>query len=203
MKSNISGYEAFCLLNSMRLYYIGDYDYLKYGATHRYSLETFSTRKDKFQFMRLGRMFQREEELEYFLAYGFYRNPKAWIRDFLNKELMKEFQEFVSKQKNLQAYLSEKLTHYDKESFLDLMKSGPDISPLIFKMLDKENTALHFFIILDYFYKIAESYQNLYAGDRVDWDKFYLSYKKFLPLYKNYQYFNTDQLKIILSNFTK
>ncbi len=203
MKSNISGYDAFCYLNSMRLYYTGDYDYFKYGATHRYSLETFSTRKDKFQFMRLGRLFPREEDLEYFLAYGFYRNHKAWIRDFLSKELLREYQDFVSSQKNLQAYLSEKLTHYDKESFLDLMEAGPDISPIIFKMLDKENNSLHLFIILDYFYKISESYQKLYAGDRLDWDRFYLSYKKFLPFYKNYQYFNVDQLKIILSNFTK
>ena len=72
----ITGYEAFCLYQAIKLHFTTDYyDYFKYGGKSKISVDAFENRKDKFYFYKLSRRLQSKDDLVDFLKRKFRYEP--------------------------------------------------------------------------------------------------------------------------------
>lgn len=82
----MTGYEAFTLYNALKLHFTSDtYDYFKYKAKSRTSIESFERRKDKYYFYKLSRQ-QREEDYIQFLVSNLLEKPDSWVGELVQEE---------------------------------------------------------------------------------------------------------------------
>jgi hypothetical protein len=82
----ITGYEAFCLYQSIKLHFTSDsYDFHKYGGKSKVSVEAFENRKDKYFFYKLSRRLPNREELISFIVANFVTDENCWVGNLLEE----------------------------------------------------------------------------------------------------------------------
>ena len=78
-----TGFAAYALWNALKLHFTSDsYDYFKYNGKTNVSKQTFSTRKDKYQFYKLSRKFDLEQLKNFYIA-NFLEGNGEWVGDLL------------------------------------------------------------------------------------------------------------------------
>jgi len=87
----MTGYEAFTVYNALKLHFSSEkYDYFKYKAKSRVTIDTFERRKDKYYFYKLSRQ-QREDDYVQFLVSNFLENPNLWVGELLQEESLSKY----------------------------------------------------------------------------------------------------------------
>lgn len=82
----MTGYEAFTLYNAMKLHFTNEkYDYFKYKAKSRTSIDSFERRKDKYYFYKLSRR-QNQEDYIQFLVSNFVEKPEVWVGELIQDD---------------------------------------------------------------------------------------------------------------------
>lgn len=82
----ITGYEAFCLFQALKLHFTTDtYDFFKYNGKSKVSVDAFENRKDKYHYYKLSRRLQNKNDLTVFIVSNFLSNDKLWIGDLLTE----------------------------------------------------------------------------------------------------------------------
>ena len=83
----MSGYEAYCLYNSLKLHFNSDsYDYFRYNGKISSSIEAFENRKDKYHFYKLSRRFTNDEQGRDFIVANLVHDSNVWIGHLLTEE---------------------------------------------------------------------------------------------------------------------
>ena len=83
----MTGYEAYCLYNSLKLHFNSDsYDYFRYGGKISSSIEAFENRKDKYHFYKLSRRFTNDEQGRDFIVANLVHDSNVWIGHLLTEE---------------------------------------------------------------------------------------------------------------------
>jgi len=78
-----TGFAAYALWNALKLHFTSDsYDYFKYNGKTNVSKQTFSIRKDKYQFYKLSRKYSLEELKNFYVA-NFVYGKSEWVGDLL------------------------------------------------------------------------------------------------------------------------
>ena len=78
-----TGFAAFALYNALKLHFTSDsYDYFKYHGKTNVSKQTFTTRKDKYQFYKLSRKYGIEELRDFYIA-NFLEGDINWVGELL------------------------------------------------------------------------------------------------------------------------
>ena len=81
-----SGFAAFAMWNALKLHFTSDsYDYFKYNGKTNVSKQTFSTRKDKYQFYKLSRKYSLNELKDFYVA-TFLVDNNHWVGDLLTPQ---------------------------------------------------------------------------------------------------------------------
>lgn len=154
----ITGYEAFCTFQALKLHFSSDsYDFFKYHGKSKISVDSFENRKDKYHFYKLSRRLSNKDELILFIVANLLHNDNLWVGDLLTEESETIFRE---RQKILQS-LSYTFENDCRKLFdgidspNDLLRSdGGDYPILLTKTLQKEihietlcilNSILNFF----------------------------------------------------------
>ena len=73
-----TGYDAYELYLGIKLHFNSDYDYIKYNGKVNTNFDAFLKRKDKFQFAKLGSVY--DKELKDFIVSNLI-NEDSWIGD--------------------------------------------------------------------------------------------------------------------------
>ena len=74
-------FEAYQNYLALKLHFLdSNYDYIKYNGKVSASVDSFKSRKDKYQFLKLSKKLSDEQITEYYIA-NFIRNKK-WIGEF-------------------------------------------------------------------------------------------------------------------------
>ena len=61
-----TGFAAFAMWNALKLHFTSDsYDYFKYNGKTNVSKQSFTTRKDKYQFYKLSRKYSLEDFINF------------------------------------------------------------------------------------------------------------------------------------------
>ena len=83
----ITGYEAFCTFQSLKLHFTSDsYDLFKYHGKSKISVDSFENRKDKYHFYKLSRRLSNKDELVLFIVANLLHNDNLWVGDLLTEE---------------------------------------------------------------------------------------------------------------------
>ena len=78
-----TGFAAYALWNALKLHFTSDsYDYFKYNGKTNVSKQTFSIRKDKYQFYKLSRKYSLEELRNFYVA-NFVYGKSDWVGELL------------------------------------------------------------------------------------------------------------------------
>jgi hypothetical protein len=81
-----TGFAAFALYNALKLHFTSDsYDYFKYNGKTNVSKQSFTVRKDKYQFYKLSRKYDLENLKNYYVA-NFINGNGNWVGDMLGPE---------------------------------------------------------------------------------------------------------------------
>jgi len=89
-----TGFAAYALWNSLKLHFTSDsYDYIKYNGKTNVSKQSFTTRKDKYQFYKLSRKYNLEELKNFYIA-NFVAGNAEWVGNLLQdgEEIYKKWQ---------------------------------------------------------------------------------------------------------------
>ena len=89
-----TGFAAYALWNALKLHFTSDsYDYIKYNGKTNVSKQSFTTRKDKYQFYKLSRKYELEELKNFYVA-NFVAGNAEWVGNLLQdgEEIYKKWQ---------------------------------------------------------------------------------------------------------------
>lgn len=78
-----TGFEAYKLYTSLKLHFTSDsYDAIKYSYKTNVSKQSFTVRKDKYQFYKLSRKYELEELKNFYIA-NFIQGNADWVGDLI------------------------------------------------------------------------------------------------------------------------
>jgi len=139
----MTGYDAFCLYESLKLHFNKDsYDFFKYNGKTNVTITAFENRKDKYHFYKLSRKYSDKQDLTDFIVANLMINERLWVGDLLSEDA--EVRHRVRK-KTLQSlsYVFEndcKTLFEGTSNPNDVIKTNGDYPILLTKALRKEIT---------------------------------------------------------------
>jgi hypothetical protein len=81
------GFDVYKTYLAIKLHFQSDsYDYYKYGGKVNAKLETFTRRKDRYFFYKLGTKYGQDDILDFFVA-NFIADSKRWIGNLLQNAI--------------------------------------------------------------------------------------------------------------------
>ena len=88
----MNSYEAYKKYVAIKLHFQQEkYDYFKFNGVVKVSKDKFLTRKDKYFFDRICKLYD-DKEYEFLLVANFLENENLWIGDILSDECRQKFQ---------------------------------------------------------------------------------------------------------------
>ena len=189
-------YDAYRYYMALKLHFeTDDYDASKYNFKTSVKPQSFWKRRDKFHFAKVGKKFDKPDELVQFYVSQF-TNENIWIGDMLEGEQV--YQDWQKKYQSLSYTftndinkLSEKVTNFD-----DLF--AIDTHPLIVKEYLSGSITLESVVIIDKLTNFMKRADKQITETIVwpDVSRLIRKYKTFLPI-------DQDKFKkIILKGFT-
>jgi hypothetical protein len=130
----MNGFEAYKEYLAVKNHFsLDNYDYIKYNGRISASEASFLKRKDKFFFTKLGRRFDRQDELRDFLVSNFLHNEKIWVGNLLDEKHLEVYKSWQKKQQSLSYVLRS-----DYSTILSFMDNNNVTFDTLFDMRDNE-----------------------------------------------------------------
>ncbi len=166
------------------------YDYVKYGGKVSATYESFTKRKDKYQFSKLAK---KEDLVNFIVANMISKSPPKWPGDLLTEQANKNYREWLRRQQALTYTVQEDLDKID-----DLKKSirvTEGQHPEILKMFMVNDISIETLIIIDSMAGIFK-YWNEKIQDPIVWPTNELLLTKYRPMVQ----FDREKFKTILKH---
>jgi hypothetical protein len=97
----MTGFECYTLFMGIKLHFTSSYDFLKYnGKIHNVTINSFDSRKDKYFFHKLSRVYPEKEIFIDFLVSNFLMKGRLWVGDLLTDEAKYIYR---NRQKNIES----------------------------------------------------------------------------------------------------
>jgi hypothetical protein len=152
----MNSYEAYKKYVAIKLHFQQEkYDYFKFNGVVKVSKDKFLTRKDKYFFDRICKLYD-DKEYEFLLVANFLENENLWIGDILSDECRQKFQNWKKTQQSLDYTFKQDLNKINdilisyNLTFDDIFKiANNDNWPLIVNLAIKKEISLETFIIMN------------------------------------------------------
>lgn len=96
-----TGFAAYALWNALKLHFTSNsYDYFKYHGKTNVSKQSFTIRKDKYQFYKLSRKYNLEELRDFYVA-NFMASNGNWVGDMTGPDGEEIYQKWQKTQQSL------------------------------------------------------------------------------------------------------
>ncbi len=190
----MTGYEAFCLYNSLKLHFNSDsYDYFRYNGKVSTSIEAFENRKDKYHFYKLSRRFTNADQGRDFIVANLVHDPNVWIGNLLTEESDIQYRK---RQKIIQAltysFSNEIQSLFDGDPNENLMVQDGDHPVLLTKLLQGD-VSIETVCILNTILNFVPMWDKK-IGDTIHYPRISRTIKKYTPFIQ----FEPTKYKIIL-----
>jgi hypothetical protein len=191
----MTGYEAFCLYNSLKLHFNSDtYDYFKYKGKVSTSIEAFENRKDKYYFYKLSRRFTNAEQGRDFIVANFVHDPNVWVGNLLTEESNIQYRK---RQKVIQSlsysFTNEVDSLMSQENPNDLLMIHDGDYPILLTKLLHDDVSLETICIMNSLMNFVPMWDKKIT-DTIHYPKISRTIKKYTPFIQ----FNQTNMKIIL-----
>lgn len=192
----MTGYEAFCLYNSLKLHFSNkDYDFFKYNGKSNISINSFENRKDKYYFYKISRKFPIREDYVDFLVSNFLHDEQIWIGNLIleeaaerNRERLRNVQSLSYIFKNDCTLLIENCS--DPNSILEVQSGN---YPKLLKMYLQHDVQLETVCIMNSLMNFITMWSRK-ISDTIQWPMIERRIKKYTP----FLVYDSNKMKNIL-----
>ena len=184
------GFDTYQTYLALKRHFTSNYDYFKYKGKVKASLESYLRRKDKFFFRKLGKKYDKEELVNFFVS-NFVVSDN-WIGNLVSQESEENYVRFQKRMQSL-SYLYDNDVHriidYCRENDLQLnsvLLVEDDNHPILLKLLLQKKISIETVIIMDDPLKFIR-YWNAKLDDIIWEEKKQLisNYRQFLKYDRN------------------
>ena len=196
----MTGFEAYKEYLAVKNHFsLDSYDYIKYNGRISASEASFLKRKDKFFFTKLGRRFDRREELRDFLVSNFLHNEKIWVGNLLDEKHLDVYKSWLKKQQSLSYVLrsdfSTVLSFMDDKdvTFDTLFKMRDNELPLLLQLQQEDTIQVETLIVMD---KVLNFFRRW--DKKVEDDIFYPIVRKRIKKYEGFIDYDISKAKSLM-----
>jgi hypothetical protein len=169
-------FEAYQLYVSIKQHFtMPSYDFFKYNGKVRVRLESFESRKDKYQFYKLSK---KKDPLQFLVA-NLSEEPNVWIGDLMNPEKELIYNSYL-KRKESMTYIFKNDIENLLEDFDQNFKVDEGDYPYLLKLLIRKKITKETFIIINDCVSFFGSW-NKNIHDPVLWPTISMNCKKLYP----------------------
>ena len=170
----LSSFETYSLYLALKNHFSREsYDFFKYHGKTNASKDSFMTRRDRFQFQKISRMYADDEMQDMFVAN--FLKDKTWIGDMLDEEARNNFMSYRGRRQSLSYNFSNELNFlFTKETPDKAFKpSGNAFAPVLTYII-REDVSYETAVILDHYIGFSKHFDSLF-------DKYALKIRKYAP----------------------
>jgi hypothetical protein len=196
----MNGFEAYKEYLAVKNHFsLDSYDYIKYNGRISASEASFLKRKDKFFFTKLGRRFDRREELRDFLVSNFLHNEKIWVGNLLDEKHLDVYKSWLKKQQSLSYVLrsdfSTILSFIDNHNvtFDTLFDMRDNELPLLLQLQQEDTIQVETLIVMD---KVLGFFRRW--DKKVEDDIFYPIVRKRIKKYEGFIDYDISKAKTLM-----
>jgi hypothetical protein len=196
----MTGFEAYKEYLAVKNHFsLDSYDYIKYNGRISASEASFLKRKDKFFFTKLGRRFDRREELRDFLVSNFLHNEKIWVGNLLDEKDLDVYKSWLKKQQSLSYVLrsdfSTVLSFMDDKdvTFDTLFEMRDNELPLLLQLQQEDTIQVETLIVMD---KVLNFFRRW--DKKVEDDIFYPIVRKRMKKYEGFIDYDISKAKSLM-----
>ena len=196
----MNGFEAYKEYLAVKNHFsLDNYDYIKYNGRISASEASFLKRKDKFFFTKLGRRFDRQDELRAFLVSNFLHNEKIWVGNLLDEKHLEVYKSWQKKQQSLSYVLrsdfSTILSFMDNNNvtFDTLFDMRDNELPLLLQLQQEDTIQVETLIVMD---KVLGFFRRW--DKKVEDDIFYPIVRKRIKKYEGFIDYDISKAKTLM-----
>jgi hypothetical protein len=181
-----SGFAAFALWNALKLHFTSDsYDYFKYNGKTNVSKQTFSTRKDKYQFYRLSRKYSLLELRDFYVS-NFLHGDVPWVGELTGPDAENVYREWQKTNQALTYSFEQDIIHLFESSGNCLYVDNGNHPYLLTEMM-RGDVSLETVCIMDEIMNFLPMWQKKILDDVIwpQWHRKIVKYKPFIVFDKN------------------
>lgn len=163
-------FETYCLYLALKNHFtLESYDYFRYNGKVNATLDSFATRRDRFQFQRLSRKYGAEDMRDFLIANLL--ADKKWVGDFLEDDAEQNYLEFIRRKQSFTYLFTQEIADLFGDDPAAAFRSPKDeLPPLIYKHLEGK-VGLDTMAVLDTFVRYSPRFDERLGKDDVIWSK--------------------------------
>ena len=179
--SENSGFAAFAMWNALKLHFTSDsYDYFKYNGKTNVSKQSFTVRKDKYQFYKLSRKYSLDELRNFYIS-NFIVDNSHWVGNLLSAEGEEIYQKWQK--------VNQSLTYRFENDIIHLLESSGDCltvpsfrNPVLLDEVMQGEVTLETLCIMDDIMNFLPMWQKKIEDDIIwpEWHRKIIKYKPFI-----------------------
>lgn len=177
----MSAFDTYCLYLALKNHFSREsYDFFKYNGKTNANKESFMSRRDRFQFQKMSRMYNDDELQDAVIANIL--KDKTWIGDMIDEEAHSNFIDYRKRHQSLSYTFSNELdTLFAKETPEKVFRStGNSFAPILTYII-REDVSMETAVILDQFIGFSKNFDSLFDNHRMKIQK----YAPFIAFDKN------------------
>jgi hypothetical protein len=177
-----SPFEVYCMYLALKMHFSSErYDYVKYHGKVNASKDSFSTRKDRFQFQRLARKYHAED-MQDFLVANFVAGVD-WVGQLLEDEAKDNYTAFIKRRESFSYVFKQELqtVFASVKTPADAFKSAAgEYPPLLYAHMSGE-IGTDGLAVLNVFVKFFPRFDERIGATDPIWSKIRHKASKLLP----------------------
>lgn len=168
----LSAFDTYCLYLALKNHFMQkSYDFFKYNGKTSANKESFMTRRDRFQFQKISRLYESDEMQDMFVANIL--KDKTWVGDMLDDEARSNFLDYRRRRQSLSYNFSNELdTLFIKESPEKVFKKTSTSFAPILTYIIREDVSMETAVILDRFIGFSKNFDSLFENHRMKIQKY-------------------------------
>ena len=174
----LSAFDTYCLYLALKNHFTRDsYDFFKYNGKTNANKESFMTRRDRFQFQKISRMYAADELQDMFVSN--FLKDKTWVGDMLDEDARSNFMDYRRRRQSLTYNFTNDLDFlFTKEQPDKVFRCTNDNFPTILTYILREDITLETAVILDQFIGFTKHFDSLFEKHKMKIQK-YASFVEF------------------------
>lgn len=172
-------FDAYKIYLGLKLHFTSpSYDFVKYGGKVSAKYESFTKRRDKYQFSKLSK---KEDLINYIVSSMISDSPPKWPGDLLNDSANENYKDWLKRQQSLTYTFTNDLEKIDnlKES----IQVHDQQHPLLLKLYMQQEVCIETLMIIDSVAGIFD-YWSKTINDPIIWPSQKQTFLKYKPFFK-------------------
>jgi len=178
----LSSYETYKLYLALKMHFTkNNYNYFEYNGKTNATMDSFLARKDKFQFQKLCRKYDKNQ-IQDFLVANFIKG-KSWIGDFLDDECDDTYVAFMKRKQAFTYHFENELIKLfdgvDDPS--DIFKTKSSQYPELITRYLNNTLSIETMVVFNVYVKFFDKFDDRIGKDDILWSKIRFLADKVLP----------------------